>query len=201
MMATQSAPVHGWTYEEFARLPDDGNRYEVIAGELYVTPAPGSLHQKVSIRLAAIIEGFCEEHGVGTAFHAPYDVIFGEGDYLEPDLIFVRRDREDIIKKHGMVGPPDLVVELLSDTTARRDRGIKRERYEAYGVPEYWIIDTEAKQIEVLRLTGGVLRRAEVATDFLRWQPVPGGPVLVVDVPHLLRPVNDHSSKSRIPHG
>ncbi|HYW11516.1 MAG TPA: Uma2 family endonuclease [Longimicrobium sp.] len=196
-MATRTAAVRDWTYEEFARLPDDGNRYEVIAGELYVTPAPGSLHQRVQYRLAAMFENFCDEHGVGTMYGAPYDVIFGEGDYLEPDLIFVRRDREDIIQKHAAVGTPDLVVEILSDSTARRDRGIKRERYAAFGVPEYWIIDTEAKQIEVLRLTGGDLRRAEIARDLLRWPPVPGGPELVVDVPHLLRPVNDHSSKPR----
>jgi Uma2 family endonuclease len=199
-MATQSAPVHGWTYDEFARLPDDGNRYEVIAGELYVTPAPGSIHQKVSSRLSAIFERFCEEQGAGTSFHAPYDVIFGEGDYLEPDLIFVRRDREEaVINDRAAVAAPDLVVEILSDSTAYRDRGIKRERYEAYGVPEYWIIDTEAKQIDVLRLTGGVLRQAGIANDFLRWQPVPGGPELVIDVPHLLRPVSDHSSQSRVP--
>ena len=198
-MATQTAPVSGWTYEEFARLPDDGNRYEVIAGELYVTPAPGSIHQRVVWRLGTALENFCEEHGVGTMYGAPYDVIFGEGDYLEPDLLFVRRDREDIIKKHAAVGAPHLVVEILSDSTARRDRGLKRERYAAYGVPEYWIIDTEAQQIEVLRFTGGDLRRAETATDFLRWRPVAGGPKLVIDVPYLLRPVDDHTSKSRVP--
>lgn len=198
-MATQTAPVRGWTYEEFARLPDDGNRYEVIAGELYATPAPGSIHQRVLFRLAAMIENFCDEHGVGTMYGAPYDVIFGEGDYLEPDIVFVRRDREDIVEKHGMVGAPDLVVEVLSSSTSRRDRGIKRERYAAYGVPEYWIIDTQAKRVEVLRLTGGDLRRAEMATVFLRWQPIDGGPELVIDVPHLLRPVDDHSSKSRVP--
>src|SRR3712207_8553071 len=93
-MSTQSA-VRGWTYEEFARLPDDGNRYEVIAGDLYVTPAPGSIHQRVSVRLSALFESFCEEQGAGTAYHAPYDLILGEGDYVEPDLVFARRDRED----------------------------------------------------------------------------------------------------------
>ncbi|HST59399.1 MAG TPA: Uma2 family endonuclease [Longimicrobium sp.] len=198
-MATRTAAVRDWTYEEFARLPDDGNRYEVIAGELYVTPAPGSLHQQVVVRLVLALGNFAEEHGVGTVFTSPYDVIFGDGDYVEPDVVFVRRDRDDIVADHGMVGSPDLIIEVLSDSTARRDRGIKRERYAAYGVPEYWIVDTEAKQIEVLRLTGGDLRRAEMANDFLRWRPAPGGPELVVDVPHLLRPVNDHSSKSRVP--
>ena len=137
-MSSTHPSVRGWTYEEFARLPDDGNRYEVIGGDLYVTPAPGTIHQKVSIRLAHLFEGFCEANGAGIAFHAPYDVVFAEGDCLEPDLIFVRRERVDeVIREHAAVGAPDLVVEILSETTERRDRGIKRERYAAYGVPEY----------------------------------------------------------------
>jgi Uma2 family endonuclease len=196
-MATQPA-VREWTYAEFARLPDDGNRYEVIAGELYVTPAPGSIHQRVVYRLAAAFENFCNEHGAGVMYGAPYDVIFGEGDYVEPDLIFVRRDRvDDVIKDHAAVGAPDLVVEVLSDSTEHRDRGFKRERYAAYGVPEYWIIDTDAKLIEVYRLTRGQLRRVVAEGDVLRYRATPGGPELVIDVPHLLRPANDFSSKPR----
>jgi Uma2 family endonuclease len=198
-MSPQSA-VRGWTYEEFARLPDDGNRYEVIAGDLYVTPAPGSIHQQVSFRLTTAFGNFCQEQGAGIAFHAPYDVIFGEGDYLEPDLIFVRLDRMgEVVQDHGVVGTPDLVVEILSGSTAHRDRGIKRQRYAKHGVPEYWIIDTDAKHVEVYRLTGGDLRRAEVATDFLRYRPVPGGPELVIDVPHLLRPKEDVVARPRVP--
>lgn len=196
-MSTQSA-VRGWTYEEFARLPDDGNRYEVIAGDLYVTPAPGSIHQRVSTRLSHRFEGFCEEQGVGTVYHAPYDVIFGEGDYMEPDLIFVRRDREDeVIKDHAAVAAPDLIVEILSDSTASPDRGIKRERYAAYGVTEYWIIDVEAKHVEVYRLIAGELRRVRIEADWLRYRPLPDAPELVIDVPHLLRPRNDHSKARR----
>lgn len=191
-MPTQPA-VRGWTYEEFARLPDDGNRYEVIAGELYVTPSPTSIHQRVVARLTAMIEVFSQEHGLGTLFSAPYDVILGDGDYLEPDLMFVRRERDAIVKDHATVGAPDLVVEVLSPSTAGRDRGLKRERYAAYGVPEYWIVDTKVKQVDVYRLSGGDLRRVEAATDFLHWRPAPGGPELVIDVPHLMRPPTDHS--------
>ena len=196
-MSTQSA-VRGWTYEEFARLPDDGNRYEVIAGDLYVTPAPGRIHQKVSSRLNALFLAFCEEQGAGDVYPAPFDVIFGEGDYLEPDLVFVREDRVDeVIRDHGIVGTPDLIVEILSDSTERRDRGIKRERYAAYGVPEYCIIDTDAKYVEVYRLTRGDLLRVAVEDDVLRYRPMPGGPELVIDVPHLLRLARDNSSKPR----
>jgi Uma2 family endonuclease len=191
-MSTQPA-VRGWTYEEFANLPDDGNRYEVIAGELYATRSPTSIHSKVVTRLMAKLELFTQEHGLGTLFSAPYDVIFGEGDYLKPDLLFVRREREEIVKDHAMVGAPDLVVEVLSPSTARSDRSPKRERYAAYGVPEYWVVDTDARQVEVFRLSGGDLRQVEVATDFLRWRPAPGGPELVIDVPHLMRAPTDYS--------
>jgi Uma2 family endonuclease len=196
-MSTQSA-VRGWTYEEFARLPDDGNRYEVIAGDLYVTPSPGDLHQRVVYRLAGEFELFCNRYGVGVMYGAPFDVIFAEGDYVQPDLLFVRRERvDDVIKSHGVIGAPDLVIEVLSESTERRDRGIKRERYAAHGVAEYWIIDTVAKHIEVYRLTRGDLRRVAVEDDVLRFRPTPGGPELVIDVPHLLRPANDFSSKPR----
>jgi Uma2 family endonuclease len=196
-MATQPA-VREWTYAEFARLPDDGNRYEVIAGELYVTPAPNRLHQRVSARLVHLFEGFCEKHGAGEVYDAPFDVIFGEGDYVEPDLVFVREERVDeVIRDHGIVGTPDLVIEILSDSTEHRDRGIKRERYAAYGVPEYWIIDTDAKHVEVYRLSRGDLRRVAVEDDVLRYRPAPGTPELVIDVPHLLRPPGDRSSKPR----
>lgn len=195
-MSTQSAAVRGWTYEEFARLPDDGNRYEVIAGDVYVTPAPGSIHQTVSARLVRLFGNFCEEQDAGITFHAPYDLIFGDRDYVEPDLIFVRREREDeVIRDHGAVAAPDLVVEILSDSTAQRDRGLKRERYALFGVPEYWIVDIDAQHVEVYRLTRGDLRLAQVVDDVLRYRPDPGGPELVIDVPHLLRPVNDHSPR------
>ncbi|HEX6042377.1 Uma2 family endonuclease [Longimicrobium sp.] len=197
-MTTQSAAVREWTYDEFARLPDDGNRHEVIAGELFVTPPPDSTHQKVSGRLNHLFEGFAEEQDAGITFAAPYAVIFGEGDYVEPDLIFVRRDREEeVIQERGAVAAPDLIIEILSDSTAYRDRGIKRQRYAAYGVPEYWIVDTDARHVEVYRLSGGDLRRVEVADDVVRYQPVPGGPELGIDVPHLLRPVHHRPSRPR----
>jgi Uma2 family endonuclease len=192
-MSTQPA-VREWTYAEFARLPDDGNRYEVIAGELYVTPAPNSLHQQIGVRLVLALGGFVARHGLGVVYTAPYDVIFGEGDYVQPDVIYVRRERvNDVIRDHGAVGPPHLVVEILSGSTEQRDRGLKRERYAQYGVPEYWIIDPGAKHVEVYRLTRGDLRRVLVENDALRYRPAPGGPELVVDVPHLLRPANDFS--------
>jgi Uma2 family endonuclease len=185
-MATQSAPVRGWTYEEFARLPDDGNRYEVIAGELYVTPAPGSLHQKVSARFFTELRVFAtNQHRLGEVLYAPLDVILADGDYVQPDIVFLRKEREHLYTERGIAGPPDLVVEVLSPSTARQDRGIKRERYARYGVPEYWIIDLDRHWVEVYRLQEDASHRT-IVVDWLRWQPVEGGPVLELDVRELL---------------
>jgi Uma2 family endonuclease len=184
-MSTQS-PVRGWTYEEFARLPDDGNRYEVIAGDLYVTPAPDTSHQVASARLFLELGSFAtREHALGLVLFAPVDVLLADGDYLEPDIVFLRKDHEHYRTKRGIEGPPDLVIEILSPSTARQDRGIKRERYAHFGIPEYWIVDTERRRVEVYRLRGDV-EEPIIVTDRLTWQPVEGGPVLELDVAELL---------------
>jgi len=185
-MSTQPV-LRRWTYDEFARLPNDGNRYEIIGGELIVTPAPTLLHQKIITRLGRRLDAFVEANGLGEVFNGPVDVLFGEGDYLEPDLVFVRRDRLHIIGPNGFEGAPDLVVEVLSPTTALRDRGIKRECYARFLVPEYWIVDPVAKRIEVYRLTEDADRPSVIATTSLEWQPLRGGATLSLDVPDLLR--------------
>jgi Uma2 family endonuclease len=185
-MATRTAAVRDWTYEEFARLPDDGNRYEVIAGELYVTPAPETPHQEAGARLFVKLRVFASEHDLGKVLYAPVDVLLADGDYLEPDIVFVRTDHLHYKTKRGIEGPPDLVVEILSPTTARQDRGVKRERYAHFGIPEYWIVDADRRRIEIHRLADPT-RLPMVVTDRLSWQPVEGGPVLELDVAELLR--------------
>jgi Uma2 family endonuclease len=185
-MATQPA-VREWTYAEFARLPDDGNRYEVIAGELYVTPSPSPVHTRIAFNLASLLEAFVARHDLGWVTPAPVDVLLGESDYLQPDVVFVRRERGAEITDRGIEVPPDLVVEVLSPSTAFRDRGLKRERYAEFGVPEYWIIDPGAGRLEVYRLAEDPGRPAVVATDTLDWQPVPGGPVLTLRLSDFIR--------------
>jgi Uma2 family endonuclease len=185
-MSTQSAAVRGWTYEEFARLPDDGNRYEVIAGELFVTPAPGRTNQIVSARFGTLLRVFAtDQHGLGEVLYAPLDVIFAEGDYVQPDIVFLCREREHLATRRGIEGPPDLIVEVLSSTTAMRDRGIKRERYAWFGVPEYWVVDIDRRRVEVYRLQEDADYPA-IVTGRLAWQPVEGGPVLELNVAKLL---------------
>ena len=150
-MATQLSPER-WTYEEFAKLPEDGNRYEIIAGELYVTKVNFPLHQEVLASVLTPLYRFAEmDHDIGTTIMGPVDVLFAEGDFLEPDIVFVRRDRDEIITDRAVEGVPDLIVEVVSPATADRDRGLKRERYAHYGVPEYWIVDERDRTLRILR--------------------------------------------------
>ncbi len=137
-MATQPA-LQQWTYDEFARLPDDGKRYEIIAGELVVSSSPHHKHQLASIRIAGIFENFTREHGVGQLY-GPLDVLLSGSDYLVPDLVFLRHDRRGILSDRGLEGPPDLVIEIISPSSSFKDRGLKRERYALFDVPLYWVV-------------------------------------------------------------
>jgi Uma2 family endonuclease len=177
-----------WTYAEFARLPSEGGtRYEVIDDELYVTPAPGTRHQRIVTDLVVHLGAFVRSHGLGELFVSPFDVLFAEGDYMEPDLVFVRRDRVGLLSDRGVEGAPDLVVEVLSPSTAGRDRGIKLDRYRLFGVPEYWIIDAESRTVDIWKLAEGADEPVTLsATEGLRWQPMPGGPVLDLPLEELL---------------
>lgn len=184
-MATKPALQH-WTYDEYARLPDDGNRYEIIAGELYVSPSPRPNHQAVLVPLILSVGPFIQEHGLGTLYPGPVDLLFAATDYLVPDLAFVRTERAGIVSSRGIEGAPDLVVEILSPSTARRDRGLKRERYANFGVPLYWVMDLDRGHIEVFRLARDPHGPAEIVTDTLEWRPVPGGPSVVIPVPFVV---------------
>ena len=136
------------TWQDVQQLPDDGHRHEAIEGELYVTPAPSSLHQRVARRLLYALE----EHlgHLGEIFFAPIGVEFpGTGEGVQPDLVFVSGARRSLIVEEGILGAPDLVIEILSPTTEHRDRGIKRKLYERQGVEQYWIVDPEARAVEV----------------------------------------------------
>jgi Uma2 family endonuclease len=178
-----------WTWAEFARLPSEGGlRHEVVDGELVVTPAPGRHHQRIVSVLLTRMLTFTEEHRLGEVYVGPFDVIFGEGDYLEPDILFVRSDRTHLLSDRGVEGPPDLVVEVTSPSTAGRDRGAKLDRYRHHGVGEYWIVDPDADTVEVWRLAEGATE-PEVSgrTDVLRWTPVPDGPTLSLGVSEVVR--------------
>ena len=130
------------TWEDVLRMPDDGNRYEFIGGRLYVTPATATRHQRVLRELWMSLVRILMDTGRGEVLCAPLLVQFpGTEDRVQPDLLFVSNERRSIIGEKQVLGAPDLVVEILSPSTAHRDRGVKLDLYARHGVPQYWIAD------------------------------------------------------------
>lgn len=134
--------------------PDDGNRYEVIAGELYVTPPPIWGHQRGLGKLYIRVGQHVYAHDLGEVVPAPVGVVLDDANGIQPDLVYVSRERLGIISQRGVEGAPDLVVEVLSPSTRSRDRGVKMQRYAAAGVPHYWIADPRTRTLEAYRLAG-----------------------------------------------
>jgi Uma2 family endonuclease len=138
------------TWNDVQQMPDDGNRYEAIEGELHVTPAPSLRHQRISMRMTLILHRILVEPGLGELFFAPTGVEFpATEEGVQPDLLFVSNERRGILADPWIRGAPDLVIEILSPTTAGRDRGVKRKLYARQGVAEYWIVDPESESVEV----------------------------------------------------
>ncbi len=133
--------------------PDDGKRYEVIDGALYVTPPPNWGHQRGLHKLSFHVTRHVYEHQLGEVVQAPIGVVLDDENGIEPDLVYVSRERLGIVTERGVEGVPDLVVEVLSPSTRSRDRGIKLRRYAAAGVPHYWILDPRTRTLEARRLT------------------------------------------------
>jgi Uma2 family endonuclease len=159
-----TAPATKLTYQDYLLLPDDGKRYEIIDGDLYMTPSPITIHQMIVGRLSQLLMNYFDAHPIGTVFVAPYDVILSDVDVVEPDLLVVLKDGAARITAKNVQGPPDVAIEILSPGTAARDRDLKRKRYEHFGVKEYWLVDPDANTLEILRLTEGRFHRLSLTT-------------------------------------
>ncbi len=155
-----------FTYEDYLLFPDDGRRHELIDGDHFVTPAPRTKHQRVSGNLFSILHVSFQQTQVGHVFAAPTDVVLSDMDVVQPDLLFISTARAAIITEKHIQGAPDVVVEILSETTRRTDEIIKRKLYERYRVPEYWIVDPELETVKVYRMTEqGYQRTAELSKE------------------------------------
>ena len=140
------------TYDDYAVLPCDGNRYEILEGELAVTPAPSPKHQTASVNLTVLLTQHIREKDLGKLFHAPVDLILESTAVLQPDLLFVSKARQNLITDRAIEGAPDLVIEILSPTTSRSDRVTKAQIYARHHVAAYWIVDPERETVEVYLL-------------------------------------------------
>ena len=143
------------TYEDFVLFPDDGKRHELIDGEHFVTPSPNTNHQVISVNLTGMIWTYLQDQPIGRVFVAPFDVVFSNFDVVEPDLLYLSKERAaEVLTSLHAKGAPDLVVEIGSTGTRKRDETIKRRLYERFGVAEYWVIDPELDLVKVYRRTG-----------------------------------------------
>ena len=145
------------TYEDYAKTPE-GERWELIDGELNIALSPKEAHQSVQANLGAPMHLFARENDSGRVYFAPFDVVLSDTDTVQPDLLFISKSRLNVITEDNIQGAPDLVVEIRSPTTARQDWTVKREMYARHGVREYWLVDPEAATVAVLRLEDGKLR-------------------------------------------
>jgi Uma2 family endonuclease len=153
------------TYEDYVALPDDGNRYEVIEGELCLVPAPNRKHQRISFKLALLLGNFVESHHLGEVYFAPFDVKLSDINVVQPDLLYVSNGRLDIMSDVGAMGAPDLAVEVLSTSTRRRDEVTKLRLYENFGVDEYWIVDASRVAVRTYRRSRNKLALVSELSD------------------------------------
>jgi len=150
--ATPIGPGVKLNYDDFVLFPDDGQRHELIDGEHCVTPSPNLKHQQISLNLIVVIGAWLEDHPAGRLFHAPFDVVFSDFDVVEPDILFLSHERAaEVLTSANVRGAPELVIEIGSPSTRKRDETIKRHLYERAGVSEYWVVDPELDVIRVYR--------------------------------------------------
>ncbi len=143
-----------WTYEEYYKLDDD-QRYEIIDGHLLMAPAPDTAHQEWSRELTLILASYVKRNKLGKVFAAPVDVVLDTQNTVQPDLLFVSNANLGIIQHRAVFGTPDLMVELVSPSSVRRDRYQKKDLYARFGVKEYWIGDPANKTLEILTVKEG----------------------------------------------
>src|SRR5262249_25014427 len=145
-------------------MPDDGRRYELHEGQLIMTPAPNTRHQEISANLFLALRRHVDARGLGTVLYAPLDVILSDTTVVQPDIVFIANDRRAAISQRGIEGAPTLVVEILSPSTTRVDREIKRRLYGIHGVPFFWLVDPDTRAIEVYALEHDAYRLKLSAT-------------------------------------
>jgi Uma2 family endonuclease len=185
-MAIRDTARRKLTYEDYLHFPDDGKRHQILDGEHYVTAAPYPKHQRVLRELLFRLHSFLREHRLGEVYSAPLDVVLSRHDVVQPDLLFISNERMPILTEKNLQGAPDLAIEILSATTRRIDEGIKLERYERFGVREYWLVDPSRATVRIYRRAGEHLRKeAELtvaAGDRLTSPLLPGLEIPLVEI-------------------
>jgi Uma2 family endonuclease len=172
------------TYDDYVAMPDDGRRYELIEGELVLNPAPRTKHQAISIALASAMYTHVKAHDAGVVYAAPTDVVLSPHNVVEPDIVFVSKERASIVTDNNVQGAPDLVVEIISDASRSRDASVKRRLYERFGVSEYWLFDPVTDTVRIYARSGDKFEVAADLTkaDTLTTPLLPGLTIALADV-------------------
>jgi len=153
------------TYEDYCRIPA-GERYELVGGDLRkMTPAPSVKHQVISGKIEKALWGWVDDRALGNVYHSPIDIVLNEHHVVQPDILYIARERLGIVREANIWGAPDLVVEITSPSTAEWDRVTKRRIYGRYGVREYWLVDPEGYSIEVAVNNGKELATVQIFTS------------------------------------
>ena len=153
-MATIVVEKKKYTYEDYLKIPDDKGRYELVNGELLMTPSPIPNHQRISGKLEFVVRKFVTENNLGEVFYAPCDVYLDDENVVQPDILFISKDRLNIIGDKNIQSAPNLVIEIISENSVYRDMVQKKRLYARFGVKEYWIVIPEEKEVEVYILKG-----------------------------------------------
>ncbi|MDK2888813.1 MAG: hypothetical protein PWP72_1691 [Thermoanaerobacter sp.] len=163
------------TYADYLQI-DDGRQYELIEGELVLTPSPGFLHQHIAANIGGLLRTYVDKHNIGLVLYAPFDVVLADNLVLQPDVLYLSRERFDLLTENCLKGAPDLVVEVLSPASGRRDRLEKSRLYLKHGVKEYWVVDPSAQTVEIFsaREKGWLLAGAYGPEDTLNSPLLPG---------------------------
>ncbi len=147
------------TYQDYAKTPE-GEIWELIDGEKFMPSTPGTAHSSVKVRLGSLVHEFVKVRGLGQVYPAPFDVVLSDVDVVQPDLLFVSRERSHIVTRANVRGAPDLVVEIRSPSTANRDWTTKRDLYARFGVKEYWVVAPDARRVWVMLVGDNGLEEA-----------------------------------------
>ena len=168
-MATATTEKKKYTYADYLKTPDD-ERYELIEGELLMTPSPVMRHQRISRKMLIALDNHVTDNDLGEVFDAPSDVYLDNENVVQPDILFVSKERLDIIGEKNIQGAPDLVIEIISESTAYRDLVQKKKLYVRFGVKEYWIVIPEESSVDIFTLKDNafVLHKSYGKEDILQ---------------------------------
>lgn len=141
-----------FTYHDYYSLPEHGPRYQLVEGELHLNPTPNRFHQTISRNMMGSVFGYLRKNKIGIFYTAPFDVQLTDLNVYQPDIVYIKNEHRSLLTQQGLRGAPDFVVEILSPATAELDLGVKREIYARTGVEELWIVEPDARRIQVYRL-------------------------------------------------